>query len=69
MNRKYLFFDIDGTLVAGGYEHAYIPESTKAGREKLISVGHFLCISTARSQAIGLAFMDELGFENMISDG
>ena len=69
MNRKYLFFDIDGTLVAGGYEHAYIPESTKAAIEQLRAAGHFLCISTGRSQAMGLGFMEELGFENMISDG
>ena len=44
--KKYLFFDIDGTLAAGGYEHFYIPDSALLALEKLRKAGHFLCIAT-----------------------
>lgn len=67
--KKYLFFDIDGTLAAGGYENTYIPDSTKLALEKLRSAGHFLCIATGRSQSMAVDYMHELGFHNMVSDG
>ena len=70
MKKKYLFFDIDGTLVAGGYgTKSYIPESTKEALRKLRDAGHFLCIATGRAQAMAVDYMRELGFENMVSDG
>lgn len=69
MRKKYLFFDIDGTLAAGGYGNTYIPESTKAALKKLEEAGHFLAISTGRSQCLAVGFMEELGFHNMVSDG
>lgn len=69
MKRKYLFFDIDGTLAAGGYGNTYIPESTKLALQKLREAGHFLAIATGRSQAMAYDYMQELGFENMVSDG
>lgn len=68
--KRYLFFDIDGTLVAGGYGMmSYIPESTKVALRKLREAGHFLCIATGRSQAMAVDYMRSLGFENMVSDG
>ena len=69
MKRKYIFFDIDGTLVAGGYNKTYVPESAKVALKKLREAGHFLAIATGRSQAMALGYMRELGFENMVSDG
>jgi Cof subfamily protein (haloacid dehalogenase superfamily) len=69
MRKRYLFFDIDRTLTAGGYQKSYVPESTKLALSKLRAEGHFLCIATGRSQAMGLCYMRELGFENMVSDG
>ena len=69
MKRRYLIFDIDGTLVAGGYGNDYIPESTREALEQLRHAGHFLCIATGRSQAMAVDYMHELGFENMVSDG
>lgn len=69
MKRRYLFFDIDGTLAAGGWEHTYIPESTRIALDRLRAEGHFLCIATGRSQAMAYDYMRELGFENMVSDG
>lgn len=70
MNRKrYLFFDIDGTLLAGGYHDTYIPDSTVLALEKCRAAGHFLCIATGRLQAMAVDCMHELGFTNMVSDG
>ncbi len=69
MRRKYLFFDIDGTLAAGGYGNTYIPDSTKKALELLRRAGHFLAIATGRSQAMAVEYMRQLGFENMVSDG
>ena len=54
--KRYLFFDIDGTLAAGGYGNTYIPESTKIALEKLRQAGHFLCICTGRAQALAVSF-------------
>ena len=69
MDRKYLFFDIDGTLAAGGYEHTYVPESTMLALRKLREAGHFLCIATGRSNGMAVAFMDAFEIKNMVSDG
>jgi len=66
---KYIFFDIDGTLVAGGYANQYIPDSTKLAIRKLSEAGHFLAISTGRSEAMAIDYMHELGFHNMVCDG
>lgn len=69
MQRRYIFFDIDGTLKAGGYDNAYIPDSTRRAIELLRANGHFLAIATGRSEAMARGYMTELGFENMVSDG
>ena len=66
--KRYLFFDIDGTLLAGGYR-GYIPESTKLAIRKLKAEGHFLAIATGRAQFMALPYMKELGIQNMVSDG
>ena len=66
--KKYIFFDIDGTLLAGGYA-GYVPESTKLALRKLKEAGHFTAIATGRAQWMALPYMRELGFENMVSDG
>lgn len=66
--KKYLFFDIDGTLLAGGYA-GYVPESTKLALKKLKEAGHFTAIATGRAQWMAKKYMHELGFENMVSDG
>ena len=69
MNKRYLFFDIDGTLIAGGYGADSVPESARMALQKLRENGHFLAIATGRSQAMAYDIMTELGFENMVSDG
>ena len=67
--KRYLFFDIDGTLAAGGYGNTYVPESAQRALEKCREAGHFLCIATGRLQAMAVDYMHELGFSNMVSDG
>ncbi len=69
MKKRYLFFDIDGTLIAGGYGAEFVPESAGMALRKLRENGHFLAIATGRSQAMAYDIMTELGFENMVSDG
>ncbi|MBR3358456.1 MAG: HAD-IIB family hydrolase [Solobacterium sp.] len=69
MKKKYLFFDIDGTLAAGGYGNTYIPESCQEALKRLREAGHFLALCTGRSHAMAEEFLGELGFEHMVSDG
>ena len=70
MRKRYLFFDIDGTLIAGGYYgNNYIPESTRRAIGLLRQAGHFLCLATGRSEALARAYMEECGIGNMVSDG
>jgi Cof subfamily protein (haloacid dehalogenase superfamily) len=69
MQKKFFFFDIDGTLASGVPGKQYIPESTKLALKKLKEKGHFLAIATGRSYAMAQQHMKNLGFENMVSDG
>ncbi len=69
MNKKYFFFDIDGTLAVGTPGQQYIPESTQLAIKKLREAGHFVAIATGRSYAMAKENMEKLGFENMVSDG
>lgn len=43
MNRKYFFFDIDGTLAVGTPGDQYIPESTQYALKTARSRGSFYC--------------------------
>ena len=69
MEKKYFFFDIDGTLTVAARDASYVPESTKRALAKLRENGHFLAIATGRSYAKALPVMKALGFENMVHDG
>ncbi len=69
MHKRYLFFDIDGTLMTGGYENGYIPDSTKEALRLLNARRHFLAIATGRANFMARPIMKALGFENMVSDG
>lgn len=64
MNRKFFFFDIDGTLAVGTPGRQYIPESTKKAIRMLKEQGHFVAIATGRSYAMAVDHMRSLGFEN-----
>ena len=55
MNRKYFFFDIDGTLAVGTPGDQYIPESTQYTLKQLEAEGHFIAIATGRSYNLWLS--------------
>lgn len=68
MEKKYIFFDIDGTLTnqnPGGI----VLESTKKTLQKLRDNGHFVAIATGRGEHFAKPFAIENGFLNMVSDG
>ena len=69
VNKKYFFFDIDGTLAVGTPGNQYVPESAKKAIQQLEAQGHFVAIATGRSYAMAYQHMQDLGFENMVSDG
>ena len=69
MRKKYLFFDIDGTLVNGGYGSEFIPASTLLALQKVREAGHFTAIATGRAHVMAKSFMEPLGMDNMVSDG
>ena len=48
MNRKFLFFDIDGTLLAGGIP-GYIPDSAMEALKQAQANGHYIFINSGRT--------------------
>ena len=69
MKMKYIFFDIDGTLVASrGNEH-YIPESTKQTIKKLKENGHVVGVASGRSMTQLEDVVKELELDYVVSDG
>lgn len=50
MNKKLIFFDIDGTLITEEYNH-YVPESTTLAIKQLRENGHICIINTGRPYA------------------
>ncbi|MCQ2554061.1 MAG: HAD family hydrolase [Clostridia bacterium] len=69
MRKRYIFFDIDGTLAADGYENAYIPESAQLALKKLKEAGHFVAIATGRAESMARDILEMAGLDNMVSDG
>ena len=68
MQRKFFFFDIDGTITVWKPEK-YIPKSTIYTIKKLQEQGHVVCIATGRAYSLCKDYMDELGICHMVSDG
>lgn len=67
MNRKYFFFDIDGTLTDHSTK-AIVP-SARTALDKLQSAGHFVGIATGRAHYKAADFMHEVGLGNMVCCG
>lgn len=65
MDKKYFFFDIDGTLA----ENGWVPESTKLALQKLRENGHFTAICTGRGSSTAWKILEQYGFDNMVCDG
>jgi Cof subfamily protein (haloacid dehalogenase superfamily) len=67
-NKKFIFFDIDGTLTTDNPGGTVLP-STLDTLQKLRDNGHFVALATGRAQHFARPFMQEHDFENMVSDG
>ena len=64
MNKKVIFFDIDGTL----YDHdKKIPESTKRAVRLLKEKGHHLFIASGRSPFLIQPILQELALDSFIA--
>lgn len=63
MEKKFIFFDIDGTLLTDNKE---ILESTKEAIRTLHDQGHETAIATGRNAKMAKDIVDELGMENYI---
>lgn len=66
---KYIFFDIDGTLVATKDQVHYIPESTKQTIRRLKENGHVVGVASGRSMAQLRDVVEELELDYVVSDG
>lgn len=67
MNKKYFFFDIDGTLTDRKTNE--IVPSARIALKKLQSQGHFVAIATGRAHYKAICFMQEVGLTNMVCNG
>ena len=65
MDRKLLFFDIDGTLLAGGIP-GYIPESAIKGLMQAQANGHYLFINSGRTFSFMPEAIKEFPFDGYI---
>ena len=65
MDRKLLFFDIDGTLLAGGIP-GYIPESAIQGLKQAQANGHYLFINSGRTYSFMPEAIKEFPFDGYI---
>ncbi len=65
MDRKLLFFDIDGTLLAGGVL-GYIPESAILGLRQAQANGHYLFINSGRTYSFMPKAIKEFPFDGYV---
>ncbi len=64
MSEKYLFFDMDGTLISRKYRK--IPQSAIDGITQAMKNGHRCFICTGRSYGMAQEFFDQLEFPGII---
>lgn len=67
MNKKYFFFDIDGTLT--DRKTGKIVPSAQEALNKLQEAGHFVAIATGRAHYKAIGFMQSVGLSNMVCSG
>lgn len=67
MNKKYFFFDVDGTLTDRAT--GLIVPSAATALDKLRAAGHFVAINTGRAHYKARRFFDLHGFDNMVCNG
>ena len=67
MDKKYFFFDYDGTLAVPRTKE--IPLSTLETIDKLREKGHFVGLATGRLQINALDYIKSVGITNIVADG
>lgn len=67
MKKKYIFFDIDGTLTDRSTGQI-VPSAQKA-LNRLQEAGHFVAIATGRAHYKARPFMEKAGLKNMVCCG
>lgn len=67
MNKKYFFFDIDGTLT--DKQTGELVPSAKETIRKLQEKGHFVCIATGRAYYKTKDFAKRVGIHHIVSNG
>lgn len=67
MQRKYFFFDYDGTLAVPRTRE--IPLSTQETLARLREKGHFIALATGRLQINAVDFISSIGIDNLVADG
>lgn len=67
MEKKYLFFDIDGTLTDNATKQ--IVPSALTALQELQKAGHFVAIATGRAHYKARPFMESVGLHNMVCCG
>lgn len=59
-NKKYFFFDYDGTLAVPRTRS--IPQSTLEALDELRAQGHFIALATGRLQVNAVDYIDSAGY-------
>ena len=67
MNKKYFFFDIDGTLLSE--IDKTLPQSCKETLTELKDNGHFIAIATSRPYCLTYQTAKDIGIDNYVCDG
>lgn len=67
MDRKYFFFDYDGTLAIPRTRE--IPKSALETLDKLREQGHFVALATGRLQVNAKEYIQSAGISNIVADG
>lgn len=67
MQKKYFFFDYDGTLAVPRTRE--IPSSTQETLRRLRENGHFIALATGRLQINAVDFISSIGIDNLVADG
>jgi len=67
MEKKYFFFDIDGTLTDRTTNQ--IVPSAQLALTELQGRGHFVAIATGRAHYKAVPLMETLGIDNMVCAG
>lgn len=67
MEKKYIFFDIDGTLTDNQTKR--IVPSAQRALDELQKAGHFVAIATGRAHYKARGFMEQVGLHDMVCCG